>query len=140
MTIFTLYLIGYGNQVPDEFFKRLEEGSPNGDTWLVLDIRARRRSWAWSYSAGHIDNLFHQRGHVYVWMIELGNEGNHQEVQLVNERIGLWALERQLRHSKRPVILLCAERLSSHCHRSAIAEMLARRLEAKGDRLEVRTL
>lgn len=140
MTIFTLYLIGYGNQVPEEFFTRLEERSPNGSTWLVVDVRARRRSWAWSYSAGHIDNLFQQRGHVYIWMIELGNEGNRHEVRLVNEQVGLWALEMQLRRSRRPVILLCAERLSSRCHRSAIAGMMARRLEAKGDRLEVRRL
>lgn len=140
MQTFTLYLIGYGNEVPEDFLARLEEGSPNGATWLVVDVRARRRSWAWSYSASHIDGVFHQRGHVYIWMIELGNEGNRHEVKLVNERVGLWALERQLRHSRRPVVLLCAERLSSRCHRSTIAEMLAERLEAKGDRLEVRTL
>lgn len=139
MKIFTLYLIGYGNQVPDTFFERLEDGSPaNG--WLVLDIRIRRRSWAWSYSGPQVEFIFKKRGHDYIWVHELGNTGTKHEIHLVNAAAGLMALERKIRHSSRPVVLLCAERLSSKCHRSLVAEKLSRRLQAAGDQLEIRFL
>lgn len=136
--IYQLYLIGYGNQVPDDFFARLEEHQ-NG--FLVIDVRARRRSWAYSYSAPQVEYLFTKRGHHYLWFGELGAAGgNGRRVELVNEQVGLWGLETQIRRSSRPVVLLCAERLSRDCHRSVVADRLAERLAKAGDVLEVWTL
>lgn len=139
MATFTLYLIGYGNQLPREFLARLESApSPNG--FLVVDIRARPVSWARAYTAPRVEYLFKGRGHDYIWMHELGNRGDSKDVQLLNEQVGLWALERLLRNAKGAVVLMCAERLSRDCHRRAVAARLAERLAKSGDTLEVRTL
>ena len=139
---FTLYLIGYGNQIPEAFFDRLEGSLPsiNGDSCLIIDVRRRRRSWAWSYSGPQIEYIVKKQGHHYIWLHELGNEGNANRIRLANEPAGMMALEQQVRHSKRPVVLLCAELLSANSHRSLVARKLAERLEADGDRLEIRPL
>lgn len=139
---FTLYLIGYGNQVPERFFERLEGSLPtqNGDSCLLIDVRRNRRSWAWSYSGPQVEFVVKKRGHQYIWLHELGNVGNASHVGLINEPAGLMALEQQIRHSKRPVVLLCAELRSRDCHRSVVARKLAERLESDGDELEIRPI
>ena len=138
MASYTLFLIGYGNQVPDEFLDRLGMAGSNG--CLVLDVRARRRSWAWSYTGPQTELVINKFGHDYIWLYELGNTGNGRKVQLVNEPWGMLALEALLRKSKQPVVLMCAERLSRNCHRRVVAERLAERLAEAGDQLEIRTL
>lgn len=140
---FTLYLIGYGNQIPEAFFGRLEGSLPsaNGDSCLIIDVRQCRRSWAWSYSGPQVEYVIKKRGHHYIWLHELGlDRSNAHRVQLVNEPAGMMALEQQVRHSKRPVVLLCAELLSARCHRLGVARKLAERLELDGDQLEIRPL
>lgn len=136
--IFTIFLIGYGNNTPAAFFERLESW---GDSFLVLDVRLTRRSWAWSYSGPQIEFVCKKRGHDYIWLPDLGNMNRNGEVHLVNEQVGMWALERLLRKDYRlPIVLLCAERLGSRCHRTVVAEKLRDRLTAKGDLLEIRPL
>ena len=136
MTRYTIFLIGYGNQVPEDFLARLEMASSE---CLVLDVRARRTSWAWSYTGPQVEFLFKKHGHDYIWLSELGNCGNGK-VQLVNEPMGMMALENLVRRSRLPVVLLCAERLSQSCHRRVVADKLAERLARAGDQLEIRTL
>lgn len=139
MASFTVFLIGYGNQVPEDFLERLE--STGSDGCLVLDIRARRQSWAWSYTAPQVEFVIKKVGHDYIWLHELGNAGNgHKELRLINEQWGMLALEALVRKSSRPVVLMCAERLSQNCHRRGVANKLAERLGRAGDQLEIRFL
>jgi uncharacterized protein (DUF488 family) len=136
--LFTLYLIGYGNQISEQLFERLEKF---GDTFLIIDVRARRRSWAWEYCAPQIEYVMKKRGHEYMWLPQLGNaNGRDGQVRLVDESFGMMALETQVRKQDKPVVLLCAERLSTVCHRSVIAAKLRERFEAVGDYLDVRSL
>lgn len=132
--LFTLYLIGYGNQAPAELFERLELA---GERVMVIDVRSRRRSWAWSYSGPQVEFLFKKQGHQYLWLPELGGDG---QTDGINELFGLMALEMQVKQRRLPVVLLCAERLSTRCHRAAVAEKLRQRLELAGDQLEIRPL
>lgn len=136
MAQYKLYLIGYGNQIPDDFFDRLEIA---GESCLVLDVRARRRSWCWSYSSPQVEYVIKKRGHHYIWLYELGAErnGKNGDVKLLNEAVGLMALDQQIRRSRLPVVLLCAERNSNECHRSVVARRLAVRLERAGDALTI---
>jgi uncharacterized protein (DUF488 family) len=137
---YTIYLIGYGNQVPDDFFDRLEVA---GERCMVLDIRAKRKSWCWSYTGPQVEYVVKERGHNYIWLYELGavgRNGGNDDVKLFNEPSGMMVLERQVRESRQPVVLLCAELRSSECHRSVVARRLASRLERVGDQLEVRML
>jgi len=137
MGSFCLFLIGYGNEVPNDFFDRLELA---GERVLVIDVRARRHSWAWSYSAPQIEIVFKKRGHDYMWLSGLSTiKDNGQGLSTV-ECFALQALEVQLRRQSLPVALMCAERLSTECHRAAIAEKLRQRLETMGDHLEIRPL
>jgi uncharacterized protein (DUF488 family) len=134
---FTLYLIGYGNQIPDQLFERLEQVV---DTALIVDIRARRQSWAWSWSGPQVEFIVKKRGHDYIWLHQLGNLNRNGQVRLANEAVGMMALESQIRTSSLPIVLLCAERLGTDCHRSVVADKLRDRLKAVGDCLEVRPL
>lgn len=135
--IYTIYLAGYGNQVPDQLFERLETVA---DSLLVIDVRAIRKSWARAYTGSVVEDVVKKRGHDYIWLRQLGNANRNSQVQLIDEVVGMWALEQQIRRSALPIVLLCAERLSTRCHRSVVAEMLRARLEADGDHLEVRPL
>jgi len=133
--LFTLYLIGYGNEVPAQLFERLEMA---GERVLVIDVRSRRRSWAWSYSAPQVEYVFKTAGHDYIWLPALGSYALKRRT--TNLTYGLRALEIQVRKQGLPVVLLCAERLSTHCHRAEIAKLLQQRLEEDGDHLEIRPL
>lgn len=137
MMEFYVYLIGYGNNVPKDFFDRLELA---GEQVLVVDVRARRRSWAWSYSAPQVETVFRKRGHDYMWLRGLATIRDNGQVLDTVEIFGLQALEVQVRRQGLPVVLMCGERLSQDCHRSAVAQKLRERLEAAGDHLEIRPL
>jgi len=131
--LFTLYLIGYGNQTPEDFLERLEFA---GEQVLVLDVRARRRSWAWSYSGLQVEMLFKKAGHDYIWLPALGGNGQEDTAYL----FGMQCVETQVRNERLPVVLMCAERLSTDCHRAELARQLQERFESAGDQLEVRPL
>lgn len=138
--IYTIYTAGYGNQVPDQLFERLEMVA---DSLLVIDVRAIRKSWARAYTGPTVEDVVKKRGHDYIWLRQLGNANRNspvRQIRLIDEVIGMWALEQQIRRSGLPIVLLCAERLSKECHRSVVAEKLRVRLEADGDHLEVRPL
>ena len=128
----TIYLIGYGNQIPEAFFQRLREGLPfDKEGWLVIDIRRFRRSWCEAYGP-QIEYELKREGHDYIWLPELGDVDDADELRLA---MGMMALEQHVRRSQRPIVLLCAERLSTKGHRRAVAEKLANRLD-----LEIRPL
>jgi len=134
---FTIYLIGYGNQGPTQFLKRLEPVEPA----LVLDIRARRNSWCWNYRYNRLGDLLRRAGHEYMWLPDLGNANGHNgKIRLVNEAFGMMALEAQMDRSDLPIVLLCAEFRSTDCHRAEVARRLAERLAKRGIKLEVRGL
>lgn len=136
---YTIYPIGYGNQIATDFFERLEIA---GESCLVLDVRARRKSWCWSYTGTAMEMVCKKRGHDYLWMYELGAAGrrNGGEVRLVNEPVGMMALECQVRKAEVPVVLMCAELRSADCHRLEVARRFGERLAQAGDRLEIRFL
>lgn len=135
---YVIYLTGYGNQTPDKFFERIEYA---GDSCLILDVRARRRSWARSYTGPTTELVCNQRGHRYLWLHELGSASyNGGEVELVNEPVGMMALECQVRRAEIPVVLMCAELRSTDCHRLVVARRFAERLQHAGDELEIRFL
>ena len=131
--LFTLYLIGYGNESPEPFLDRLELA---GERVLVLDVRARRRSWAWSYSGPQVEFLFKKAGHDYIWLPGLGGNGHVDSGYL----FGMQCLELKVREDSVPVVLMCAERLSRDCHRAQLAEALRERLQSAGDELDIRPL
>jgi uncharacterized protein (DUF488 family) len=130
---YTIYLIGYGNQRPAAFLDRLDYL----DRALVLDIRARRKSWCWDYCGDRIGDLLKHQGHQYLWIPELGSVGYNGGTKLLNEPVGMMALEAQVDRSELPIVLLCAELRSSECHRAEVARRLADRLARRGIRLEI---
>jgi uncharacterized protein (DUF488 family) len=81
--------------------------------------------------------VFKAGGHDYIWLHELGNIYRQSGIRLVNEPAGMMALEAQIKKSLVPVVLLCAELLSTNCHRRVVAEMLAGRLAGQGHELEI---
>lgn len=131
---FTLYLIGYGNEAPEPFLERLAFA---GEQVMVLDVRARRRSWAWSYCGPQVEMLFKNAGHDYIWLPGLGGNG---QVEDTGYLFGMQCLEAQVRGSRLPVVLLCAERLSTACHRAGLAQRLQQKFASTGDLLEIRPL
>jgi uncharacterized protein (DUF488 family) len=133
---YTIYLIGYGNQEPAAFLDRLEYL----DRALVLDIRARRNSWCWDYRGDRLGDLLKRDGHQYLWIPDLGSVGYNGEMKLLNEPVGMMALEAQVDRSELPIVLLCAELRSSECHRAEVARRLADRLARRGICLEIRPL
>lgn len=134
---YTIYLIGYGNQAPADFLDRLEYML---DECLVCDIRARRTSWCWDYCVDRLGDLLKRRGHQYLWIPELGSVNHNGKTRLLNEPVGMMALEAQIDRSNLPIVLLCAELRSSECHRAEVASRLADRLAGRGIQLEIRPL
>jgi uncharacterized protein (DUF488 family) len=132
--LFTLYLIGYGNETPEPFLERLEMA---GEQVMVVDVRSRRRSWAWSYSGPQVEMLFKKAGHDYIWLPGLGGNGQVEDIAYLFD---MQAAEVQIRNGRLPVVLMCAERLSTDCHRAELARQLQERFESAGDQLEIRPL
>lgn len=130
---YELWLIGYGNQMPEKLFQRLEDFHAR---WLVIDVRASRRSWCRLYGPG-LEWATKQRGHDYIWLPQLSRneKGRFEDIEF-----GLKALEAKVRTSRLPVVLLCSERLSHDCHRLAIARLLSARFRSRADDLEVRRI
>jgi len=132
--LYTLYLIGYGNETPEPFLERLELA---GEQVMVVDVRSRRQSWAWSYTGPQVEMTFKNAGHDYIWLPGLGGNG---QVEGTDYLFGMQAVEVQIRKETLPVVLMCAERLSTVCHRAGLARRLQQRFESAGDELVVRPL
>lgn len=128
-----VYTVGYGGREPSELLRTLTDRRIR----TVVDVRLRPdRSTFGVYSRSRspekgIERLLAEHGVAYVSLIELGN--------LFMERKDWRELYRQLLDQSgelllegldglpEPICLLCAERMALQCHRSLIAEALARR-------------
>ncbi len=112
----TLLTIGYGGKKPAEFFSELEEMSPD----FIVDVRENpTRAYLGCYTKAHFEKRFEH----YIWIKELGNRSRELPPQLVNEDAGMTRLEKLCKKGER-VVLLCAEKDETRCHRSYIKERI----------------
>ena len=104
---------GYGGKKPDEFFAELEALKPD----IIVDVRQDPfHAFLGVYTQR---GLMNRLGGKYVWISELGNTTRELPPILVDEKLGLTKLRALMEKYKR-VILLCAEKDETHCHRSYI--------------------
>jgi uncharacterized protein (DUF488 family) len=127
-----IHTIGYGGRSPGEFLERL---SSNGIR-SVVDVRLRPdRASMGSYVLARtpdkgIERLLSEAGIGYQSLIELGNVFLNREnwPALYHEfldRAGALLVTR-LEAIPQPYCLMCAEKSPSECHRTIIAEYMAR--------------
>lgn len=121
MTLYTIYTIGYGNQMPEKLFARIPAGV------ILVDVREINTSaWHRAYTAPELAGTLGER----YWPIpQLGNAGHQPGVwrprgpaALVD--MLLFALAGEIQ-AGRPLCLLCAELRHGQCHRSLIADAMA---------------
>jgi len=117
-----LLTIGYGGKKPTEFFTELEALNPD----MLVDVRENPfRAFLGVYTQ---KGLMNRLGDRYVWISELGNKTRELPPTLVDEEEGLIKL-RALMEKHRRVVLLCAEKDETHCHRSYIkAKLLSEKI------------
>jgi len=128
-----IYTLGYGGRKPSELLQLLTDRRIR----TVVDVRLRPDQSAFgafrrSKSPGKgIERLLAEQGIGYVPLIEMGNlfmeseDWRNRYRQLLDCAGDL--LLRGLDNIADPICLLCAERNVADCHRSLIAEALARR-------------
>ena len=128
-----LYTIGYGGRKPDEFLRLLKDNGIRA----VVDVRLRPdRSSMGTYAKARtpdkgIEGLLGRADIQYFSFVELGNlfldfdDWQTRYGQLMDRAGDL--LTQRLCHVSQPFCLLCAERSPERCHRSIIAEYLARK-------------
>jgi uncharacterized protein (DUF488 family) len=109
--------IGYGGKIPDLFFEELE--SLKAD--VVVDVRENPfHAFMNAYTKSELEKYLGDR---YVWIRELGNKSRELPPTLVDEEEGLKKL-RALMEKHRRVVLLCAEKDESTCHRGYIKRLI----------------
>lgn len=109
----TIKTIGYGGKKPDDFFNELEELEPS----IVIDVRENPYS---AYLAVYTHSQLTKRlGSKYTWIKELGNKTRMMPPTLVDEEAGLEKL-RVLAMTHQRIVLLCAEKRESDCHRGYV--------------------
>ncbi len=112
-----VFTIGYGGKKPDVFFAELEALNPD----VVVDVREDPfHAFLGVYTQR---GLINRLGDRYTWIKELGNKTRQLPPTLVDEAEGLRKL-RILVETHHRVILLCAEKDETHCHRSYIKAKL----------------
>lgn len=143
----TLFTIGYGNDKPDDFLKRLKDSGIQG----IFDVRRKgSRSWCQLYNPGEdiLEWLYFGQGCSisYVLCTPLGNYDKDLE------EYSRWLLSPEIQpflsntakviiqEQERPSAILCAEREAykngkANCHRVYVADALVRKL---GDDWEVK--
>jgi len=105
--------IGYGGKRPDSFFTELDVLGAD----LVVDVRADPfHAFLGIYTKRGLEARLGDR---YFWVRELGNSKHELPPTLVDEEEGLRKL-RALMEGCRRVVLLCAEKDETRCHRSYI--------------------
>jgi len=128
----TLYTIGYGNNTPEDFTKRLTDAG----IAAVLDVRCRgSKSWSGNYGWGAaMKKLVGKPGVGYYVGAGLGNECESLStyaIWLEDHPERLVESARQIGRSSERTCLLCAERDAYkngvvNCHRVYIADTLAK--------------
>lgn len=117
----TLLTIGYGGKRPIDFFSELAAMAPD----IIVDVRENpHRAYLGCYTKAH----FEKRLDHYVWIQELGNASRMLPPTLVNEEEGMAKLEELCTEGNR-VVLLCAEKDETRCHRKYVKEKIVDILE-----------
>jgi uncharacterized protein (DUF488 family) len=112
-----VFTIGYGGKKPDSFFAELEALKPD----IVVDVRQDPfHAFLGVYTQR---GLINRLGEKYVWISDLGNTTRELPPSLVDEKEGLRKLHALMERHKR-IILLCAEKDETQCHRSYIKAKL----------------
>lgn len=122
-----LYTLGPGNRKPEDVFALL----PPGDVTIFDVRRSPRSTWQPEYDRPQLESRF---GRGYVWAPDLGNaRGGTADnwrpawgQQKADERLDSIACFIPI--APGPVVLWCAERRATDCHRRLVAEEIARLL------------
>lgn len=112
--------IGYGGKKPDNFFKELEALEPD----IVVDVR--ENPYSAFLGVYTLPQLEKRLGSKYTWIKELGNHTRMMPPTLVDEKTGLEKL-RKLAETHHRIVLLCAEKLESSCHRGYVKKLFIQR-------------
>ena len=119
-----LLTIGYGGKKPSKFFDEIK----NLDPEKLVDIRKNPfKAYLGCYTKQYIEKKFKNE---YIWIKELGNETRSLPPKLVNEEIGFRKLENVCRDCSR-IVLLCAEKDESRCHRKYVKEKMEKIIRLK---------
>ena len=109
--------IGYGGKSPREFFNELEALDPE----IVIDVRANPfKAFLNVYTKPYLEDRLKNR---YIWIEELGNQTRSLPPTLIDEEVGLRKV-RELMSNNHRIVLLCAEKDESKCHRIYIKSRL----------------
>jgi len=105
--------IGYGGKHPDEFFHDLSQLQPD----LVIDVRDNPfKAFLSVYTLPHLKERLGER---YIWLPSCGNATRKMPPTLRNEAACIERIK-YLTSKHERVVLLCAEKDESRCHRSYI--------------------
>ncbi len=116
-------LIGYGNEPPKKFYKRMDLLNPD----LIVDVRASPRGRLRSYDKASFEEKYGDR---YVWIRELGNPSKDpNNIQLIDEKKGLEKLL-ELIENYEHIVLMCSCLMDAACHRRYVKNKL---IELQGE-------
>lgn len=112
-----LYTFGYLGKTPDDLKVLVEKN----EIVIILDVRqspcSRTRGGVWN--KGYLGSF--KFGAAYIHCRELGNKTRSRtHISLVNPTVGLGVLRYMLKVGN--VVLLCAERDHTECHREYLAD------------------
>lgn len=108
--------IGYGGSNPDSFFGKLTEMKAD----YIIDVREDpSRAYLGCYTKAHLEKRLTN----YIWIRELGNKSRKMPPHLVDEVVGMVKLK-QICNKSKHVVLLCAEKDDTKCHRSYIKQKI----------------
>lgn len=109
--------IGYGGKKPQLFFQELDKLCPD----MVIDVRANPyKAYLNVYTKKSLENRLKDN---YVWIRELGNPSHSLPPHLEDEPKGIEKIHKIMRSHHR-IVLLCAEKDETRCHRSYIKHRL----------------
>ena len=127
MTIYTLGYSGWKIEDVEAVLDRLDA--------ILVDVRmVPRTRWAPLWNSAALQTRLDDR---YVWIREFGNvnyKSTFEEIEIADFPTGERRL-RQLTAGGKAVILLCGCRDVNVCHRTVLAERLAKEWDAEGSHL-----
>ncbi|MEA5512611.1 DUF488 domain-containing protein [Nodularia sp. UHCC 0506] len=113
---------GYGNRKNyEEFLKYLEDFSVE----YVVDVRKVTRAWSRQWYGEKINNFCHLNNIKYISKTKLGNTSGNKNWIPENPEAAKKELDEVAEIAKLGnILLLCAEKNASHCHRTEVANKL----------------
>ena len=123
----TIYTFGYGN---GKHYAGLISHFKEFDIKALVDVRLSPRAWSWIWYGKNLKKLCSVEGLEYYSFPDLGNTTKTSEWIPPDPTAAEEAMKEVAAIAQTGnIILMCAEKDHQRCHRTAIAQALAKRLE-----------